>query len=134
MTEKTVYEWRGGVNALAKVVDRLSDETVDNPALNMNPELQKWSGTGQLAALKFMRMLWICEATGGPVDYTGKDLGTAYANLHITSGEFDMVGTEIQSALEYFHVPAQEQREVLAAIVAQKSDVVNAAKVGSAVN
>ncbi len=127
MTEKSLYERLGGVNAIAMVVDRFSDEIVKNRQLNVNPALRAWNQTGQLAGLKFMRTLWLCEAAGGPFRYTGKELGEAHRNLHITSEEFDEVGVEIARALDHFKVPQREKQEVLAAITSKKAEVVRGA-------
>ena len=124
MAEKTLYERLGGNNAIAMVVDRFSDEIVKNPKLNVNPALRDWNKTGQLAGLKFMRTLWVCQATGGPFSYTGKDMHEAHKDLHLTSAEFDEVGAEIGRSLDHFKVPEREKYEVLAAIVAHKSEVV----------
>ena len=124
MTEKSLYERIGGNNAIAMVVDRFSDEIVKNPKLNVNPALRDWNKTGQLAGLKFMRTLWVCQATGGPFSYTGKDMHEAHKDLHLTSAEFDEVGAEIGRALDHFNVPEREKNEVLAAIVAHKGEVV----------
>jgi hemoglobin len=52
-------------------------------------------------------------------------LHEAHKDLRITSEEFDEVGAEIASALDYLHVPERETQEVLAAIVAQKAEVVS---------
>lgn len=71
-----------------------------------------------------MRTLWVCQATGGPFQYTGKDLSDAHKDLHITSGEFDEVGAEIGRALDHFKVPDREKQELLAAIIARKAEVV----------
>jgi hemoglobin len=49
----------------------------------------------------------------------------AHKDLHITSEEFDEVGAEIARALDHFNVPEREKQEVLAAIVARKTEVVN---------
>ena len=124
MAEKSLYERLGGNNAIAMVVDRFSDEIVKNPKLNVNPALRDWNKTGQLAGLKFMRTLWVCQATGGPFSYTGKDMHEAHKDLHLTSAEFDEVGAEIGRALDHFNVPEREKNEVLAAIVAHKGEVV----------
>jgi len=124
MSEQTLYERIGGVNAIALVVDRFSEEIVKNQKLNVNPALSEWNKTGQLAGLKFMRTLWLCQTAGGPFQYTGKPLGEAHTDLHITSEEFDEVGAEISKALDHFKVPEREKQEVLAAIVANKGDVV----------
>jgi hemoglobin-like flavoprotein len=55
----------------------------------------------------------------------GKGVARAHKDLRITSEEFDEVGAEIASALDDFSVPEREKQEVLAAIVAQKAEVVN---------
>jgi hemoglobin len=126
MADQSLYERLGGVNAIAMVVDRFSDAIIDNPALNVNPNLREWNSKNQLAGLKFMRTLWACEATGGPFKYTGKPLDDAHEHLHLTPDEFDEVGKEIAAALDHFGVPTREKDEFLAAIVAHKAEVVNA--------
>ena len=125
MPERTLYERLGGVDAIALVVDRFSDQIVTNPKLNVNPALKEWNEKGNLPSLKFLRTLWICAATGGPFYYTGRELGEAHKDLHITSEEFDEVGAEIGRALDYFNVPEPEKQEVLSAIVARKAEVIN---------
>ena len=124
MSEETLYDRVGGVNPIAMGVDRFSDQIVKNPKLNVNPALKEWNETGQLPGLKFMRTLWLCQAAGGPFEYTGKELGEAHEDLHITSDEFDEVGAEIASALDHFKVPERERQEVLAAIVSKKAEVI----------
>jgi len=123
--EQSLYERLGGVNAIAMVVDRFSEAIIENPKLQKNPALREWNESGQLAGLKFMRTLWLCQEAGGHFQYTGKELGEAHADLRITSEEFDEVGAEIARALDHFNVPEREQQEVLAAIVARKDEVVN---------
>ena len=125
MTERTLYERLGGIDAIALVVDRFSDQIVTNPKLNVNPALKEYNEQGNLPSLKFLRTLWICAATGGPFNYTGRELGEAHKDLHITSEEFDEVGAEISRALDHFNVPEPEKQEVLGAIVARKAEVIN---------
>ena len=127
MQGQTLYERLGGVNAIAMVVDRFSDKILENRKLNVNPNLKEWNAKGQLEGLKFMRTLWICQAAGGPFQYTGKDMHEAHKDLHITPEEFDEVGAEIGSALDYFGVPEREKQELLAAIVAHKGEVASSA-------
>lgn len=124
MTEQSLYERIGSVNAIAMVVDLFSDQIVKNPKLNVNPALKEWNETGQLPGLKFMRTLWLCQAAGGPFKYTGKEMGEAHRDLHLTSEEFDEVGAEIAGVLDHFKVPEREKQEVLAAIVSKKAEVI----------
>lgn len=97
MEQQSLYERLGGVNAIAMVVDRFSDAIIENPKLQGKPTLREWNESGQLPGLKFMRTLWLCQQAGGPFEYTGKELGEAHKDLHITSDEFDEVGAEIAS-------------------------------------
>jgi len=48
MTEQSLYERIGGVNAITMVVERFSDEVVKNPKLNVNPALKAWNQSGKL--------------------------------------------------------------------------------------
>ena len=127
MPEQSLYERLGGINAIAMVVDRFSDQIVANPKLNVNANLKEWNTQGQLEGLKFMRTLWICQAAGGPFQYTGKDMHEAHKALHITPEEFDEVGVEIGRALDHFGVPDREKHELLAAVVAHKAEVADSA-------
>ncbi|HUF52831.1 MAG TPA: group 1 truncated hemoglobin [Dehalococcoidia bacterium] len=123
MPEQSLYDRLGGVNAIAMVVDRFSDKIVENARLNVNPKLKEWNDQGELEGLKFMRTLWICQAAGGPFQYTEKDMHEAHKDLHITPEEFDEVGAEIARALDHFEVPEREKQELLAAVVAHKGEV-----------
>jgi hemoglobin len=70
-----------------------------------------------------MRTLWICQAAGGPFQYTGKDMHEAHQDLHITPEEFDEVGVGIGRALDHFGVAEREKQELLTAVVAHKGEV-----------
>jgi hemoglobin len=127
MTEQSLYERLGGVYAIAAVVDRFSDRLLKNPKIvNANPQLKEWHTEKykvRLPGLKFNRTLWVCAVSGGPYEYTAKNLHDAHVDLHITAEVFDEVSGELASTLDYFHIPEREKQEVLAAFNAQKPDV-----------
>ena len=127
MTEKSLYERLGGVYAIAAVVDRFSDQLLENPKIvNANPQLKEWHTEKykeRLPGLKFNRTLWVCAVSGGPYEYTAKSLHDAHMELHIPPEVFDEVSAELGRALDYFKVPKREKEEALAAFDAQKSDV-----------
>jgi hemoglobin len=120
-SEKSLYERLGGVFAIAAVVDHFSNAVVQNPIvgkISKNP------------ALKFMRTLWVCEATGGPFKFSptkpGKSelsLEEAHRDLKISPEEFDEVAAELGRTLDFFKVPPREKGEVLAAFAAHKNEV-----------
>ncbi len=127
MTEKSLYERLGGVYAIAAVVDRFSDQLLENPRIiNANPQLKEWHTEkfkSRLPGLKFNRTLWVCAVSGGPYQYTAKDLRDAHFDLHIPPEVFDEVSAELGRALDYFKVPQHEKEQALAAFNAQKPDV-----------
>ena len=127
MTERTVFDRRGGVNAIATVVGRFSDQVVRNPKLNVDSALAAWNKTGKLPGLKFMRPLWLCEVSGGNFHDSGRALGDAHRDLHIISEEFDEVGADIGARSITPRCPERARNEVLAAIVAHKGEVVGSA-------
>jgi len=130
MTDQSLYERLGGVYAIAAVVDRFSDQLLKNPKIvNANPQLKEWHTEkykARLPGLKFNRTLWVSAVSGGPYQYTAKDLHNAHFDLHIPPEVFDEVSAELDRALDYFKVPRREKEEVLTAFNAQKRDVIAA--------
>ncbi len=135
MADKTLYERLGGVFAIAAVVDHFSDAIVKNPIVGQgsrNAALDEWSTQelNRLPGLKFMRALWLCEASGGPFTFaatkpglTHLGLEEAHRHLRIAPEEFDEVAAELGRSLASFQVPQRETDEVLGAFAAHKGEV-----------
>ena len=77
-----------------------------------------------------MLTLWVCNVAGGPFQYTATKPGSipvgleeAHRELKISPAEFDEVAAELGRTLDFFKVPAQEKKEVLAAFAAHKGEV-----------
>ena len=73
-SDKSLYERLGGIFAIAAVVDHFSDAVVKNPIVGQkskNPQLQEWhtKNLKRLPGLKFMRTLWVAQASGGPYQF-----------------------------------------------------------------
>ena len=133
--EKSLYERLGGVFAIAAVVDHFSDAVVKNPIVGQkskNPQLREWhtKNLGRLPGLKFMRTLWVCDVSGGPLKFAATKPGAtplgleeAHRNLRISPAEFDEVAAELGRSLDFAKVPKREKAEVLAAFAAHKDEV-----------
>jgi hemoglobin len=133
--EKSLYERLGGVFAIAAVVDHFSDAVVKNPIVgrkSKNPQLREWhtKNLKRLPGLKFMRTLWVCNVSGGPLQFTATKPGTtplgleeAHRDLRISPAEFDEVAAELGRTLDFVKVPTREKTEVLAAFAAHKDEV-----------
>ncbi len=135
LPKKSLYDRLGGVFAISAVMNHFSDALIENPMVgraSKNPALKEWSTKhlDRLPGLKFMRTLWVCNITGGPFTYTptkpGKTklgLEKAHQKFKISSKEFDEVAAELGRSLDFYKVPAQEKKEVLAAFAAHKHEV-----------
>jgi len=135
MPEQSLYDRLGGAFAIAAVVDHFSDAVVKNPIVGQtsaNPQLREWhtNNLGRLPGLKFMRTLWVCDVSGGPMKYVGTEPGStilgleeAHRDLRISPEEFDEVAAELGRTLDAVGVPEQEKGEVLAAFAAHKGEV-----------
>jgi hemoglobin len=133
--EKSLYERLGGVFAIAAVVDHFSDAVVKNRVVgkkSKNPQLREWhtENLDRLPGLKFMRTLWVCDVSGGPLKFTATKPGKtqlgleeAHRNLKISPEEFDEVAAELGRSLDFAKVPKAEKAEVLAAFAAHKDEV-----------
>jgi hemoglobin len=126
--EPTLSDRLGGYFGIALVVNRFSDEIIENPILNKNPALKEWNKTQaetRLPGLEFGRTLWIAAVAGGPFVYTGLPLSEAHAEFNLTAEQFAEVGAEIVRALDDYGVPEREQQELVAAYQTSMSDVVS---------
>ena len=68
----------------------------------------------------------ICQATGGPCKYTGKDMKTAHPGMNIKEADFDALVEDLKKSLDKFKVGAKEQSELLGALGPMKRDIVTA--------
>ena len=66
----------------------------------------------------------VCEASGGPCTYTGKDMPTAHAGMNISESDFNIVAGNLVAALDRFGVPEQEKNELVGAIGGMKDSIV----------
>jgi hemoglobin len=133
--ELSLYDKLGGVFNIASMVNRFSNELLNNPVVgreSKNPQLREWHAKAveRLPGLKFMRTLWICDATGGPFKFEatrpgGTELGLeeAHRALKITPVEFDEVASVLAKTLDYFKVPKDVKDQVLEAFAAHKDEV-----------
>lgn len=66
----------------------------------------------------------VCEATGGPCRYTGRDMRAVHAGMRITDAEFDALVKDLVRSLDKLRVPAAEQRELLGLLRGLRPQVV----------
>jgi hemoglobin len=124
--DTSLYVRVGGVPAIALVVDYFVDRLEWNPVIRANPAVRRAFAEPIKPGLKYRLTEMVCAATGGPCTYGGRPMDEAHDGLGITEAEWQAMVQEFQRALLRFHVPAQEQKELLAVVATTKEDIVAA--------
>ena len=118
MTEKSLYDRLGGKPAITAVVDDFVGRVAADNRINGK------FANADIPRLKMMLVDQICQASGGPCTYTGRDMKTAHAGMGINSSEFDTLVRDLVATLNRFKVPEREKNELLAALGPMKNDIV----------
>ena len=66
----------------------------------------------------------ICEATGGPCTYSGRDMVASHKGMNITNEQFNATGGHLLATLDQFNVPETEKNELLTLIGSMQGDIV----------
>src|SRR5215470_14732329 len=104
----TLYDRLGKRDAIALVVKDFVEQRVakDN-------RINAFIASADLAGLETKLIDQICQATGGPCTYTGKDMKTAHAGMNIKDADFNALVEDLKASLDHFKVGAAEQQELL---------------------
>ena len=66
----------------------------------------------------------ICDATGGPCSYLGRDMKTTHKGMKITDAEWNATVENLTKALDKNNVAAKDQSELLGLLGPMKADIV----------
>jgi hemoglobin len=116
--DRSLYARLGGEPAVGAVVDEFMARVAKDERINarfINSDLKR---------LRAQLVAFVCQATGGPCKYTGKDMKAAHAGMLISDEDFVALVEDLQGALDKFKVPAAEQKELLGALGPTKADIV----------
>jgi len=127
--EKSLYERLGGVYAIATVVDDFIERLLVNDVLNSNPAIKEARDRVPKAGLKFRVTALVCQVTGGPEVYTGRNMKDAHKHLNITEKEWDAMVKDFKKSLDQFKVPQKEQDELFAIVSSTKPDIVTVSNI-----
>jgi len=121
---KSLYDRLGGAYPIAVVVDDFIDRLLVNKTLNANPAIKEARARVPAAGLKFHVTTLVCQVTGGPCKYVGRDMKTTHANLNISEKEWRAMLAEFGKTLAKFKVPMAEQRELIDIVNSTKAQIV----------
>jgi len=109
--EKSLYERLGGYNSIAAAVDdfmgrQFADKQVGRFYIGHSTNSKK--------RLRQLITEMVCEVTGGPAKYIGRDMRSSHAGLGINGSDWQVTVTNLTNVLDKFKVPQKEKDELLA--------------------
>jgi hemoglobin len=122
--KRSLYERLGGKPALEAVAADLIANVAADKRIN-------WKfADADLPRLQRLLVEQLCEATGGPCKYTGRDMKTAHKNMRIDDAGWAAVVDDLTKTLDKFKVPEAERAELFALLGPMKGDIVEPDPIG----
>ena len=121
MQSPSLYKRLGGREGIALVVADFAGFMTQDPRVNARFKDLK---PADVERFKSNLADQICEASGGPCSYLGKDMKTAHKNMNISEAEWNATVENLGKALTKQGVPAKEQGELVALLAPMKPDIV----------
>lgn len=117
----SLYARVGGFDAIAAVTDDFIGRLAKDPTLGkffVGLSVNSQQRVRQLVVEQ------ICQATGGPCIYLGRDMKTTHKGLGITGADWTTAVGHFVATLDKFKVPAKEKDELVAIVAKLKPDIV----------
>jgi len=116
--EKSLYDRLGGKLAITAVVDDFVVRVAADHGIN------RFFANTDVPSFKAKLVDQICEASGGPCKYTGKDMKTTHAGMGVTDADFNALVEDLVATLDKFKVPEKEKGELLGVLGPMRKDIV----------
>ena len=118
MTE-TLYERLGGEDKIRQVTTDILDNHLNNPTVS-----PRYQDSDRDHVIKVVTE-FICAGTGGPQEYTGKDMISTHRGMNINEAEYLAVIDDIMGALDKNGIGDQEKMEVLMICYSLKGEILH---------
>ena len=117
----TLYKRLGGYDAIAKVTDSFIMKLATDKKLS-----RFFVGASDNSKKRIRQLVLdqLCEATGGPCVYIGRDMKSSHKGLGITEDDWNIAVKHLVATLTEFKVPEAEQKELATALTGLKADIV----------
>jgi hemoglobin len=123
MKEKSLYDRLGQRKSITAVVDEFVARVAADKRINSFFGATA-SDPKRMATFKTNLVDQICEASGGPCKYKGKDMKTAHMGMGISGADFNALVEDLVGALDKFKVGQHEKDQLLGVLGPMKKDIV----------
>lgn len=121
--DDALYKSLGGKKAITAVVDEFVGRVAADNRIN-HFFAKTAADPKRLASFKAKLVDQICEATGGPCKYKGKDMKAAHAGMGISGADFGALVEDLVGALDKFNVKEADKKALLGALGPMQKDIV----------
>jgi hemoglobin len=115
---QSLYDRLGGKDAITGLVE----DFVANVATDRR--ISQFFDGADMPGFRQKLVDQICEVTGGPCKYTGKEMQAAHAGMAIKDEEFNFLVEDLVKSLDKFKVAEQEKLELLALLEKMRAAIV----------
>lgn len=122
--EPPLFERLGGLMPVSVVVSDFLDALIPDAEMNENPAIDAARQRVPAPYLKYQVTAFVCNATGGPCDYTGRGMQESHVHLNITEREWARMMTIFNEVLDSHNVPERESRELVELLGTTKDAIV----------
>ena len=120
VTQKvSLYERLGGEHVVRKIVNDTLDKNLKNPLIGHHFQ------NIDMDNLKRLVFEFFSMGTGGPGQYTGRDMPSSHKHLKLTEQDYQSSNSDLLEALRENGIPEPEQKEVIALLDTMKADVIS---------
>ncbi len=85
-----------------------------------------WAHRGEDGIKREYQLLvdYLCNAAGGPMYYTGRDMKLSHQGMRISASDSDIFTGHLNATLDQFAVPRAERDDVVAFVQSTRGDMV----------
>jgi hemoglobin len=116
--EETLFAQIGGEPKLRATIDTMVEVMLVDKRINFT------FAETDLAKFKGLLYDQICELTGGPCKYTGRDMKTSHEKINSNNEMFNALAEDLYIAFEKHGVPYRVQNKVVALLAPMQPDIV----------
>ena len=122
--QQSLYDRLGGLAPISVVVSDFIDALVPDSLLNQNAAIDAARTRVPSPYLKYHVTALVCQATGGPCQYHGREMKETHAHLNITEREWTRMVAIFKEVLAKHSVPEKETQELVDIVESTKADIV----------
>jgi len=121
--QKSLFNRLGGTAGITAIVDDVIEAHMNNQAINARfmpyTELPE-----RFAKIRQHTIDFFSAGSGGPIQYTGRDMPTTHTGMNISTAEYVEVMNDIMGVLDKHKIDEASQKDVLAILWSLKEMII----------